>query len=82
MAQLIVRNLEEDVKDRLRRRASRHGRSVEEEVRDILRNAVKREGQRTTGLGSELSQIFRNIGLKQAIPELKGIKPKTADFPA
>lgn len=80
MAQLIVRNLEEDVKERLRRQASRHGRSVEEEVRDILRNAVRREGQRTTGLGSELSQVFRHIGLKQAIPELKGTKPKIADF--
>ena len=80
MAQLIVRNLEEDVKNCLRRRASQHGRSVEEEVRDILRNAVKQEGQRTTGLGSDFSQVFRRIGLKQAIPELKGTKPKTSDF--
>lgn len=35
MAQLIVRNLEEDVKARLRRQADRHGHSMEEEVRDI-----------------------------------------------
>lgn len=47
MAQLIVRNLEEDVKTRLRQRASRDGRSVEEEVRNILlRDATKREGKR------------------------------------
>ena len=36
MAQLVVRNLPEDVKERLKRRAKRHGRSLEAEVRDIL----------------------------------------------
>ena len=41
MAQFVVRNLEEDVKIRLKRRAARHGRSMEDEVRDILRDAVK-----------------------------------------
>ena len=44
MAQLVVRNLEVEVKARLQRRARRHGRSTEEEVREILRNAVKDEG--------------------------------------
>jgi plasmid stability protein len=80
MAQLIVRNLEEEVKIGLRRRASQHGRSVEEEVRDILRNAVKVDGKRQAGLGSELKKIFQGIGLKKEIPELKGSTPKTADF--
>jgi plasmid stability protein len=41
MAQVIVRNLEDAVKRKLRRRAARNGRSIEEEVRDILCNAVK-----------------------------------------
>ncbi len=80
MAQLIVRNLEEEVKNGLRRRASQHGRSVEEEVRDILRNAVKVDGKRQAGLGSELKRAFQGIGLKTDIPELKGRTPKTADF--
>lgn len=40
MAQLIVRNLEDDVRDKLRDRAQTHGHSMEEEVRDILRAAV------------------------------------------
>jgi antitoxin FitA len=39
MAQLVVRNLEDAVKRRLKRRADKHGRSMEEEVRDILRAA-------------------------------------------
>ena len=76
MAQLIVRNLEEDVKTRLRQRASRHGRSVEEEVRDILRDATKGEGKRKGGIGSAISLLFQGIGLKQDIPELKGMSPK------
>lgn len=80
MAQLIVRNLEEEVKDGLRRRASQHGKSVEEEVRDILRNAVKADGTRQAGLGSELKRVFQGIGIKKDIPELKGTSPKTADF--
>ena len=43
MAQLIVRNLEEAVKRKLKlkRRAARHGHSMEQEIREILRNAVK-----------------------------------------
>jgi len=38
MAQLVVRNLDDDVKAKLQQRARRHGRSTEEEVREILRN--------------------------------------------
>ena len=80
MAQLIVRNLEEDVKARLRQRASRHGRSVEEEVRDILRDATKGEGKRKGGIGSAMSHLFQGIGLKEDIPELKGMSPKLTEL--
>jgi len=40
MAQLIVRNLDEEIVRRLRRRAAEHGRSAEEEHREILREAL------------------------------------------
>lgn len=40
MASITVRNLDDDVKTRLRVRAAEHHRSMEEEVRVILRNAV------------------------------------------
>ena len=36
MAQLVVRNLPDDVKERLKRRAERHGHSLEAEVRRVL----------------------------------------------
>jgi hypothetical protein len=45
LAQLIVRNLEEAVKRKLKRRAARHGHSMEQEIREILCNAVKDEGR-------------------------------------
>jgi plasmid stability protein len=40
MASLTIRNLEDDLKLRLRIRAAQHGRSMEEEVQDILRQVV------------------------------------------
>lgn len=40
MAQLLVRNLEDEVVAELKRRAARHGRSVEAEHRELLRSAL------------------------------------------
>ncbi len=74
MEQLIVRNLERSVKQRLKRRAARNGRSMEEEVREILRNAAREEPPPATGLGTEIAALFKGIGLKEGeeIPELRG----------
>jgi plasmid stability protein len=43
MASLSVRNLDDDLLARLKRRAARHGRSAEAEVRDILRQTLSGE---------------------------------------
>lgn len=43
MASITIRNLDDDVRARLRTRAAGNGRSMEEEVRLILRDAVGRE---------------------------------------
>ncbi|WP_309665860.1 FitA-like ribbon-helix-helix domain-containing protein [Tabrizicola sp.] len=40
MASITIRNLDDDLKRRLRVRAAEHGRSMEAEVREILRQAV------------------------------------------
>ena len=72
MAQLIVRNLEEAVKRKLKRRAACHGHSMEQETREILRNAVKDEGRRRKGLGTEIVELFKGIGLEKPIQELRG----------
>ena len=42
-ASLIVRNLDDELLVRLRRRAARHGRSMEAEHREILRHALSAE---------------------------------------
>ncbi len=43
MAQLLVRNLDDALKERLRVVAASHGHSMEEEVRLILHNALAAE---------------------------------------
>jgi antitoxin FitA len=81
MAQFVVRNIEEEVKERLQRRAALHGRSMEEEVRDILRNALKDNESPAGGLGTEIASLFTKVGLEADIPELRGhvITPATFD---
>jgi len=63
MAQLIVRNLDQKVKNRLQRRAKKHGRSMEEEVREILRDATKDDKQPRQGLGTQIADLFKDCGL-------------------
>ena len=43
MAGITIRNLDDDVKTRLRVRAAEHHRSMEEEARLILREAVEQK---------------------------------------
>jgi plasmid stability protein len=80
MAQLLVRNLDDDVKARLRVLAAEHGHSMEEEVRAILRRAV---APRAGGLGTRMAALFSKNGLREGefIPELRGeiIKPVQFD---
>ena len=40
MASITIRNLDDDIKHRLRVRTAEHGRSMEEEARDILRRVM------------------------------------------
>jgi plasmid stability protein len=82
MAQLIVRNLEDDIRDRLRVLAAAHGRSMEEEVREILRAAVLRmEGEPELGLGTRLARHFRGFKLAEGeIGELRGHPAKPANL--
>lgn len=81
MAQLIVRNIEEEVKSRLQRRAKRNRRSMEEEVRDILRAAANEGTQSANGgLGTEISKIFAKHGLDHPIEELRGFTVEPPKF--
>jgi plasmid stability protein len=81
VAQLVVRNIETEVRARLQRRAKRHGRSMEEEVRDILRDATATEDKTPLeGLGSEIASLFSKVGLTEDITELRGFQVKPASL--
>jgi plasmid stability protein len=60
MANLHVRNLDDDLVARLRRRAARHGRSVEAEHREILRLALANEDEPSfEKLAEELRELTK-----------------------
>lgn len=42
---LSIRNVDDELIDRLKRRAARHGQSAEAEVRDILRQVLEGEAR-------------------------------------
>lgn len=74
MAQLVVRKIEDDVKERLRERAIRNGHSLEEELRAILRAAAAEEPPAEPGLGTQIAALFANIppGPPLVIEEIRG----------
>jgi plasmid stability protein len=80
VAQVIVRNLEDSVKRKLKQRAARHGHSMEQEIREILRNAVKDHGRPRKGLGTEIVELFKGIGLEEPIKELRGYTVQPVKF--
>ncbi len=80
MATLTIRNLDDDVKARLRIAAAQHQRSMEEEARDILRRALSREsGQR--GLGRRIHERFAVLGGAELDLPARTERPRAADLP-
>ena len=62
MASITVRNLDDDLKQRLRVRAAENGRSMEQEVREILRVELVREAAPVRNLGTAIHEIFKPLG--------------------
>ncbi len=61
MAAVSIRGLDDQVRDRLRVRAARHGRSMEAEIRAILIDAVG-EPNTPEGLFTTLLNRFSDLG--------------------
>lgn len=83
MAQLLVRQLDLAVKEALRRRAQRHGRSMEEEARVILARALASDHDshpETPGLGTRMAALFGDAGLDEPIGEWRGQAARPAVF--
>ena len=58
MASITIRNLDDEVKTKLRVRVADNGRSMEQEVRLILRDAVGQEDAPAKGLGTAIHELF------------------------
>jgi plasmid stability protein len=80
MAQIVIRNLDETVKARLKRRAARHGHSLEQEIRDVLHRAVEGNESASDGLGTFIARQFAGKGLDFEIPEWHGEAARPAKF--
>ncbi len=79
MAAITVRNLDDNVKHRLRVRAARHGRSMEAEVRAILVEVVAEE-EVPQNLLLALRERFAELGgVDLDIPPRK-TPPRIVDF--
>lgn len=79
MSTLTVRNLDEDLKARLRVRAARHGRSMEAEVRVILSESLAGEG-RQRGLGTWIHERFAGLELDELDLPHRSERPRVVDF--
>lgn len=80
MAQIVIRNIEDDVKAKLKHRATQHRWSMQEEVRHILRKAVAEQGQPLIKLSSRMAARFADVGLSSELPQLQGQAAVPMDF--
>ncbi len=62
MASITIRNIDDEVKTRLRARAAGHRRSMEEEVRIILREAVTTGKTEPRDLAKFTRECFAPLG--------------------
>lgn len=76
MASIMVRNLDEDVKRRLRVRAARHGRSMEAEVRAILEESVSQQDNFAEALMGTFGELG---GVELDLPP-RTAQPRPLDF--
>lgn len=79
MASLVIRNLDDGLKERLRVRAAQHGRSMEEEVRVLLREALEGPGPHRN-LADLATSLFGKQGLElEPHPEVPVRPPPDLD---
>ncbi|MXX91782.1 MAG: plasmid stabilization protein [Boseongicola sp. SB0677_bin_26] len=80
MASITIRNLDDDVKTRLRVRAADRGRSMEEEARRILRDAVGRRPDSRNLVSIIRSHFGPNNGVDLELPAREpGREPPSFD---
>lgn len=79
LAALSIRNLDDQVKDRLRVRAASHGRSMEAEVRAIITDAVSGPSEAEGFLEAILDRFGELGGVDLDLPA-RGTRTRAAEF--
>lgn len=75
MATMTIRNIDEQLKARLRINAAIHGRSMEEEARDILRSALSIEPDNGKSLVNSIRAKLAPLGgVELEIPPREDIR--------
>lgn len=80
MASMTIRNLDDQLKTRLRMQAAAHGRSMEDEARDILKTALSSEPHSGQSLVNAIrSRVVPLGGVELTLPDRDAIR-EPVDF--
>jgi antitoxin FitA len=75
MASITIRNLDQGLKNKLRIRAARHGRSMEAEVRDILGDVLAETSRLPTNLYDAIRRRIEPLGgVNLDIPRRRSVR--------
>ena len=84
MPDILIRNVSAQAKERLRRRAKRHGRSLEAELRETLEIIAQEDNlaaQAKIGFGTWLASISRpGADLSTILAKIRSAPPRRVDF--
>lgn len=80
MATLTIRDVDDELRTRLRVRAAQHGRSMEAEVRAILREALAKP-RPSRHLGTRIHQRFAAVGAADLELPDRDDSPRVPDLP-
>ena len=84
MPDILIRNISAQAKERLRRRAKRHGRSLETELRETLESIAREDRpatQKKAGFGTWLASISRpGADLSDILVKVRSASPRRVDF--
>jgi antitoxin FitA len=84
MADILIRNISAQTKERLRRRARRHGRSLEAELRETLESIAREDSppsRAKVGFGTWLASISRpGADLSKVLGKIRSAPLRRVDF--
>ncbi|MCT7963154.1 plasmid stability protein [Laspinema sp. D1] len=62
MSNITIQNFDDDLKNRLQKRADYYGRSLEEEAKEILRAVLKKTPVEPLNLAEAIGKRFADLG--------------------